>query len=208
MAVKIYNVGIKNIRINDPEPLPVGPGFYFISSLDLSARYPAIADGSSSDTQKVSFNMGQNPFQGDPLGYQPYDVNYNINNWLGSHSVESGNVIVPGNLQTVIYDKNYNSGKYYFEATIVDAGYASAIGMAETTGQHSALTAKQYGVGISYMGIYDSTIKSISTVNTWSSAYNIVDYDTVQVWIDFDNDLMCIKKLGTIIDDHQNYTIA
>lgn len=208
MAAKIYNVGIKNIRISDPVPLPVGPGFYFISSLDLSARYPAIADSASGDIQKVSFNMGQSPFQGDPLGFQPYDVNYSINNWSGSYSVESGSVVVPDNLQAVIYNKNYNSGKYYFEATFIDSGYASTIGMTTNSGGHSALTDERFGVGIEYIGTFDSTIKSISSVNTWSSVYNIIDNDTVQVWIDFDNDLMCIKKLGTDINDHQNYTIA
>ena len=208
MAAKIFNVGIKNIRISDPIPLPVGPGFYFISSLDLTQRYPAIADAASGDVQKVRFNMGQEAFQGDPLGFLPYDTNYDINKWQGDYVIESGDVIVPDNLQTVVYNKNYSSGKYYFEATIVDDGYASALGMTTNSGHHSALTDEQFGVGVEYIGEYDSTVKSISTVNTWTSSYNIIDTVVLQVWVDFDNDLLCIKKLGTDINDHQNYTIA
>ncbi len=208
MAAKIFNVGVKNIRISDPVPLPVGPGFYFISSLDLSQRYPAIADAASGDVQKVAFNMGQNQFQGDPLGFQAYDTNYNVNNWSGLYTIESGNIIVPENLETVIYNKTYNSGKYYFEATIVDAGYASALGMTTNSGHHSALTDERWGVGVEYIGTFDPTVKSISSVDTWSSAYNIIDNDILQIWVDFDNDLLCVKKLGTDINDHQNYTIA
>lgn len=205
MSVKIYNVGLKDVRIEKPLPLAVGPGFYFDSSLDLSTRYPSIADAASGDVQKVTFNMGQSSFLGDTLGFQPYDTNYSTSNWLGDYTIESGNILVPNNLAAIVYDKTYASGKYYFEATIVDAGYASALGMTTNSGHHSALTDEQFGVGIEYIGTFDPTVRSISTNNTWSDAYNLVDSDVVQVWIDFDNDLMCIKKLGTDINDHQNY---
>lgn len=204
MAAKIYNVGIKNVRVSDPVPVPVGPGFYFISSLDLSQRYPAIADAASSDIQRVSFNMGQSSFQGDPLGFQPYDPNYNTSNWIGEYTL-SGEDLMPNNVSTIVYNKTYQSGKYYFETLIVNDGYASALGMTTNSGHHSALTDEQFGVGIEYIGTFDSTVKSISSVDTWTNTYNVVDGTLLQVWVDFDNDLLCIKKLGTDINDHMNY---
>jgi hypothetical protein len=202
MAVKIYNIKLKDVKISKKLNVQKGPGFWFDSERDLSTMYPAIADGASADTQKVSFNMGQTPFIGDPLGFEPYDPNYSVSNWQGEYSI-SGDILVPYNVRAIIYNKSYNTGKYYFEVVIEDDGYASAVGFAPSYGHHNRLTVD--GVGVIYIGSSRNFINSIHKSAVWTDTYNILDHDILQVWVDFDNNRLCIKKLNTTINDHKNY---
>lgn len=205
MAVKIYNIKLKDVKISKKLNVQKGPGFWFDSERDLSSMYPATADAASGDIQKVRFNMGQEPFIGDPLGFQPYDTQYTLSNWTGSYTV-SGDTLIPNNLNTIIYNKTYQSGKYYFEVEIVDDGYASGVGFTPLSGHHDRLT--EDGVGVEYIGSFTNLVYSIHRSAVWSDTYNILDNDILQVWVDFENNLLCIKKLNTTIDDHKNFKLS
>ena len=215
MGIKIYNSILKSIRLGDLGPSNL-VDFSIISNRDLSTLYPAFTDSTSSGVSKFSFNMGQNPFAGDNGEYQPFHPEYNPANLIGNYTTE-GSVIVPSNLNTVIYNLKYTTGKYYFEVNIEDAGRYGAVGLAPSEGNDFRIV--EGGVGVSGIGFarefmtYSSDVR-ISQKGSYNSAddveyaysnYDVLSGDVLQVFLDYDLNHITIRKVGTTIEDHVNY---
>lgn len=207
-GVKIYGTALNDVRLRKGFDVPVGPGFYINTVRTFSNFYPSIGDWSSGNKLQATVNMGQEPFQGDPLGFEPYDPNYIDSNWFGTGIVNSG-VVTPANLYCMLYDKRYTSGKYYYEVNVLATSLAF---MGFLDGSNTSTnTIRSYGVGaaakpIDEMFTWLDPIRS--TIDyTWSTAQGVgtTGGDTYQVWCDFDNQLLCVKKLGTTMSDYQNY---
>lgn len=206
MGAKIYNVGLNNIHIRSQGQL--GPGFYIDTVRTFSNFYPAVGDWTSGSTSQFRPNMGQNTFLGDPLGFQPYDSNYSDSKWFGAGGVSNG-VVTPGNIDMMLYDKQYTSGKYYFEVEFVTSSL-SAVVFHDGSSTYSG-TIRNKGVGAAFY-----TNKAI----TWLNAFNDdTDFDWAltgtgagigsgefaQVYADFDNQLLCVRKLNTTKDQYVNF---
>lgn len=206
------NVIFNAIRMGKiPSAIPTGPGFYIDTVRTISDFYPAVGDWSGTTTEQFRVNMGQEPFQGDPMGFTPYDTNYIDSNWYGAGTVNSG-LITPSNTKLMFYDKKYTSGKYYYEVYLETNESVCFVGM-HMGNNYDASSVRAYGVGT---GIYSS-----GRMLTWRNAFgSTTDSDWslfatpagsgtyIQVWLDFDNELTCVKKLGTTIDEYYNYVEA
>lgn len=208
MSIKVYGVNFKDVRLSKDLDIANGPGFFINTVRTFENFYPAFGDWSSSSTLRFSVNMGQEPFNGNPQGFSPYDPDYNDSNWFGTGSTNSG-TITPDNTELMFYDKRYTSGKYYMEFECISPSVAFV-------GMHNGASSNTSSVREDAVGV---GIREIDTVYTWiGPAGDPADYgwssapdigmgvsDTYQVWVDFDNQKMCVKKLGTTIDDYQNY---
>lgn len=219
MGIKTNNTIFNSIKFGTLES---GISFKIPSNRTLSTLYPAFADSTSTGVSKFSFNMGQDPFVGDSRGYLPYDNNYSHSNLVGNYTTEGTNneVIVPGNLSTVIYNVQRSSGKYYFEINLEDDGRYGAVGLAPSAGDNFRI--KNHGVGLSGIGFareyltYSSDVR-VTEKGSYSSTddreyqftnYNVATGDILQVFVDYDNNNITIKKVGTDITDHKNYQIV
>ena len=71
----------------------------------------------------------------------------------GNYTTEGTNneVIVPDNLNTVIYNVPRTSGKYYFEVTLEDDGRYGAVGLSPSAGNNFRIV--EHGVGLCGIGI-------------------------------------------------------
>lgn len=181
---------------NDPE-------YWTFVGVDLSNMRPAYRDDSSFSAGGADFNFGQKPFLGDTRGYKPYDINYNSSFWING-SVNQDNVVRPPNLSTTYYPVSYSSGKYYFEATIYTS-VADKIGLLSNNSTNLATDSKN--IYLNYIGTYNSRIFKGKNSIPWDNSYNIIHGDTVQFYIDFDNNKILIQKLNTTINDHINYIL-
>jgi len=148
MGIKPYNVIMESVRFRTIKTI----SFAIKTNRDLSTLFPAFCDSTSSGISKFSFNMGQDPFIGDTYGFLPYDTNYSSSKLLGNYTTEGTNneVIVPDNLNTIVYDHNYNSGKYYFEINIEDEGRYGSVGLSPSSGDDFRIV--EHGVGLSAIG--------------------------------------------------------
>lgn len=217
MSVKIYGVSLNDIKLSKDLDVPLGPGFYIDrNNISLSTLYPVFIDYSSMGITSYDVNMGQRSFIGDPLGFLPYDVSYASNKYQGGYTSLGGSQIQPDNTSTLLYNHTYSSGKYYYEVTVITGGYYGGIGFAPTNGGNRVITD---GIGIMGIGDYRNIISYTSDIRTQNEGiydadddfsyvfgnYSVDDNDVLQVWVDFDNNLMCIKKLGTTKENHINY---
>lgn len=214
--MKTQNVSFNSIRFS---PNISNITFGINQGRDLSTLFPAFTDSTSSGISKFSFNMGQKPFVGDNLGYEPYDINYNPSNLAGNYTTEGTNneIIVPDNLNTVIYNVPKSSGKYYFEVKLEDAGRYGVVGLSPSSGNNFRIV--EHGVGLSAIGFAKDYLTYASDVrisekgsydSTHDAEYQFTNYDVdtgdvLQVYIDYDNNHITIKKPGTDITDHINY---
>lgn len=203
MSLKIYGAVLNAVRVSG-QSLLTGPGFFINSDRDFTGFYPAFADASSNDVFKVDPNFGQRAFKGDPSGFTPYDPAYDGTNVVGGYS-KVGNVFVPYNNTAIVYNKTYATGKYYYEVDIVDAGDWSAVGFASGARRHNVLTGDT-GVGMKRIGrdyVTAGGHDDGAGGEDWAY-YRVNDGDTLQVWVDFDNMLLSVIKLGTDVNDHVN----
>lgn len=181
---------------------PPGPGFWMFEGVALRGKFPYYGDAATAGVGSGIFNFGQRPFKGNPMGYEPYDHSYNPALWENGTYSAGDDSITPANLETAIYRKAYDSGKFYFEVTMARTPYADSIGVIPRSGE-------QYNffpghVGISWIGGYLSHIGKTddSVREQWSASYNVTTGDTVQVWLDIDGSRMLVKKLGTDAASH------
>lgn len=206
MGVKVYNVGLNNINISSGEPL--GPGFYVDTIRTFSNFYPALGDWTSGTNTQFRVNMGQEAFIGDPLGFEAYDISYNDSKWLGSGNISNG-VIAPSNVDMFLYDKQYTSGKYYFEVECITTTLC-AIGMHDGS-SFTTSSMRNKGVG---GGFY--TNRAITWLDAFGSAGDYIwsasgnnaglqSGDYAQVYVDFDNQNICVRKLNTTKEQYTNY---
>ena len=217
MSVKIYGVSLNDIKVSKDLDVPLGPGFYIDrATISLSTLYPVFIDYSSMGVTSYDVNMGQRSFLGDPLGFLPYDASYGSNKYQGGYTSLGGSQIQPNNTSTLLYNHTYSSGKYYYEVTVISGGWYGGIGFAPTNGGNAVITNGIGVMGIGEARAYLPWTSDIRTANegTYDASdgpnyifgnYSVGDNDVLQVWVDFDNNLMCIKKLGTTKEDHVNY---
>lgn len=194
-----YKIGVS---ANKPTEEAIGPDFWMKTGVDIAGKLPVYSDNSSTGNGKAIFNFGQKPFAGDPLGYQPYDKNYDSSLWKGSF-VFQGDVIYPSSLNNARYGKTYYSGKYYFEVYVSSASWADSTGFTvDKAGMIGPDEATFFGV--SYIGSYLSYIykREDGEYTQWSKNYNVLAGDTIQVWVDFDNGNLLVKKLNSKKEDH------
>lgn len=189
--------------------------YFTLQGYSLKGLFPAYGDASSSGSARVDFNFGQRPFLGDPKGYLPYDVAYDPKYWVGASF--DGNNIYTGNLGTATYRRTpYQSGRYYFEATITGSPHSDAIGMnVAHTGQYNNSGRYCMAQCGSYSAHNPTHMSGIGDANALmpNKSYSIYSYtilsgDTVQVYLDYDNDSMLLQKLGTSRADLQFYFVG
>ncbi len=203
---KIISNSTQRIEIPEPKEIeePTGPQFWTAINVNIDGLFPNYSDSSSYGVGEGDFNFGQKPFLGDPKGYLPYDKNYNNMLWKNG-SFYMGNFIRPNsNLSSARYMKNYDSGKYYFEVTIGGTSAADSIGMGNDT---NTPMYNQNGVaGIGAIGTYFShKVKYYNnTSSRWSDNLSIVAGDTIQFYLDYDNDRFLVKKIGTTSTDYSS----
>ena len=201
------NTDITVTNLNDP--LETDVTFWSHKGVNISGWYPAMSDSNSTYAGGAEFNFGQRAFKGDPFGYQPYDTSYDPALWVGGTANATTNYIYPANLKAVYYNKVKTSGKYYFEVE-VNPSRLDQIGLlpiATTLPLVSvsnsvyitygdALATAHIGNGTSYQDVQWSnynTTRGANPPETW------------QVYLDYDNGNVMIRKLGTEKDDHVNY---
>lgn len=183
------------------------PWRHINNPVNVDSLRPVIYDGSSSGNSKYYFNFGQDPFLGDHTGFEPYDSNYNKDNWVGVYSFyDNDKYLQPHNTNRAYYDVNHNTGKYYFEVTsdfLTTSPYYDAIGFLEldSPAYYHVVGALITGSGMqgyhggAGRGVYYKFKKSgIQPEGT-----------TFQVFIDYDKGLVSVKTLGTTKDDYQDY---
>lgn len=211
-GIKIYSALFNAVRVSNKANLVTGPGFFINTVRTFEDFYPAIGDWSSGGYVSVRVNMGQKAFIGDPMGYAPYDTNYTGNNWFGGQATTTGDLLEPYDKKIAFYDKRYSSGKYYYEITFEDNGIAFVGFHDGSVIETSTARTNAVGAGLrtsdsmfTWIGDFNDT-----TDYTWSSAsgIGINAGDTVQVWVDVDNQLLCVKKLDSTMEDYQNYIEA
>lgn len=222
MSVKIYGVSLNDIKVSKDLDVPLGPGFYINTSRSPIGTYPTLADSTSLSTENgrlgayFRVNMGQYAFDGDPLGFQPYDVNYDPQLWEGPYTSLEDDLILLRNISGARYNKTYTTGKYYYEVEYIRNSRYDNIGLTTTDYilDHSSGYSgyNRFGIGLNGVGSYRGTsiltargdYGLTGTETPWTT-YSVLDGDIVQVWVDFDNGLVCVKKLGTTKEDHVNY---
>lgn len=170
----------------------------------------------------ADINLGQKPFVGNPGGFEPFDPSFSgkfVSN--GSVCTQSGSVVTIGG-RDALYTKSKFSGKYYFEATNVFSGsvsqFYSELGVAcaplnfsmaatRITSSYQALWAG------SYSNPNQGFVNNLNgnslpwSYNTGSAATQWTQGSTVGVWVDIDNKLMTVMKIGTTRSDY-GYTVG
>lgn len=178
------------------------PEFWMLENQNLKGKFPAFINGSSVGRSVAKFNFGQRPFIGDSLGFLAYDKRYSDITWSGIHSFD-GEGILGVNLIFSKYLKTYNSGKYYFEADIVQTYIHDAIGFVSINAEGSNGFYSDGFMGTSYQQNKEGTqIISNGVHSNWAKNYSLKAGDSIQVWVDFDKGNLLIKKLGTTKEDH------
>lgn len=207
MGVKIYNVGMKNVKLSS---IQTGPDFFTYRGINLNGLYPAIGNRDANFGPYLGINMGQNAFQGDPLGFQAYDSNYDSTLWRGYQDV-SGDDMRVRNSATAWYLKNYTSGKYYYEIECKSIIREHAIGMVsgDKDGTDPPFFRENNAIYIYNVDYAQNPmnkriyINGAATTRTWYEP-GIASPDIIQVYIDFDSGSILIKKLGTTSEDYTN----
>jgi hypothetical protein len=187
-----------NQKIDIPEEEevqdPDGPDFWTGINVNFKGLYPNYTDASSYGIGSGDFNFGQRNFLGSPNGFLPYDENYNTNLWTG-RSLSEENFIAPENLSSARYLKSYSSGQYYFEVTIGDTSVSDAIGLSENSDipvyeQDNTISVRRIGT------YFSNKLKYLNnTSSEWATNLEIDAGDTVQVYLDYDNNRFLIKSL-------------
>lgn len=180
----------------------IGPEFWTATGVNLKGLYPNYSDSSSLGAGEGNFNFGQKAFLGDPKGLAPYDKNYDSSLWKNG-TFHTGNFIRPNsNLSSARYIKSYNTGQYYFEITVGGDPASDSMGMAYDT--NTPLYNQSNVVGIGRIGTYfTNKIKYYnSTSSLWANDLEIISGDTIQVYLDYDNNRFLMKKLGTDINSY------
>lgn len=182
-----------------------------VSSHNLSSFRPFFYDGSSSGQSAYKINVGQEAFQGDNLGFTPYDENFNSSNFINCGSGSGEGWCSVGNLERAVYDKTHSSGKYYFEITAESQAHADCLGMSINTATTATLSDV---LGICYAGNYVAGYKWTNLDSNYTNYKNgggQAAGTVYQVWIDYDKSLMAIKELGTDLSSYyydMHYTAA
>lgn len=174
-----------------------------VSHKDLSSFMPMAADASSSRQAAYKINVGQENFKGDPVGFKPYDSNYDINKL--NHCVSENNGFCSaGNLRQVNYNYKNNSGQYYFEIEVLGQGHTDCVGLSDTTNINAPRASR---IGVCYVGNYIGGFK-------WDQNNQYIDYKigggqpsgtVYQIWIDYDKEIMAVMELGSTLIDYKNY---
>lgn len=202
MSSKIYNVSLNNIRISK---IISGPDFWTFKNVPLSNLCPFVADNSSFGTSSGTLNMGQRPFEGDSLGYLPYDTSYDSSYWQNGSYNSNDDTITPSNLSFAYYNKPKTSGKYYMEYTVGGTTAVGSVGLVPVDATLGRIrdVPGHYGV---FLGDYYNYTDKVSYP---SSTFVRVEYglqmpvgSLVQIWMDFDEGNLLIKLLETTSDDY------
>lgn len=180
-----------------------GPEFWTAINVDFNNLYPTYSDASSSGVGKGNFNFGQDGFLGDPKGFAPYDVNYDSSLWVNG-SLDSQNFITPPNISSARYIKSYSSGQYYFEVTIGGTAHADIVGLGLDS--NAQINNQSNAIGISSIGTFRNSKNKIykNVSETWSTSLSIQSGDTIQVYLDYDNNRFLTKKLGTDVSSYSS----
>ena len=210
MGVKIYNVGMNDIKLSSVKP--TGPDFYTFTNLDMSNLYPAVGNSDANIGPYITINMGQNTFIGDPMGFNAYDPNYDSTLWQG-YMDTSGDDIRVRNSATAWYLKNYTSGKYYYEIECKGVVREHAIGMTspDKTPDDPPFFRDTNSVYVYYVDYAQNPMNkrlivdgTAVTTQSWYANGMGRSGDIIQVYIDFDNGSILVRELGTTIEDHTN----
>ncbi len=181
---------------NEPDvPELPNDGFWIPLAMDVSNRFPAYADRSSSAQAQTRMNLGQLPWQGDNQGVAAYDPNFDSANFLNC-TLDAENFCTSPNLQSYYYNKTHASGVYYFEVEVRGNPVADQIGMKSPTAD------KLHGVMSGSYPNYKNLspiLNSVIKLPKFHDTEYIQNGTVMQVWVDFDNSRMSIKKLG--VDD-------
>jgi len=192
-----YNSGIQVIESPKIEE-PIINSFGMILQNSISGRFPTYYDSSSNGSAKVIFNMGQKAFKGNRNGYQPYDTHYSSDLIIGKAGGDNETGFYTSNLSQMYYNKTYYSGKYYFEIELNGTPHADLILI-------SNLGNKNSQDGLAHIGSYfGNTSYPWELSKKWTSN-SFISGDTIQVFLDYDQNRMLMQKLNTTIDDYQNY---
>ena len=202
MTVKIYNVGFNSIKITN---IVTGPDFWTFKNAQLNNLCPYVADNSSFGTSSGTLNIGQQPFEDDPLGYSPYDTSYDPAYWQNGSYNSNDDTITPSNLSFSYYNKPKTSGKYYMEYTVGGSTAVGSVGLVPIDATEERIRDVQGHYGVFLGDYYNYTDK----VSYPSTSLVRVEYgiqmpvgSLVQIWMDFDEGNMLIKLLGTTSDDY------
>ena len=209
-SVAEYKITFNKSNIKIPEQSGKSPeGFWTYKGFDVRGLYPTYTDASSSGIGMGDFNFGQRLFLGDPKGFSAYDINYDPSLWENG-TLYNGNYITPLSVRSAQYIKNHNSGKYYFEVTIGGSSHADIVGFGKRylPGEYSQqLNRQEKIIGIGSIGTaYNSKPIIFQNENienfVWADNLSIIPGDTIQIWVDYDNNGILFKKLGSKKEDY------
>lgn len=201
----LYRYNLKGVQHTAEPKEPKGPDGWTLTGVNVDELYPTYSDASSSGSAYFDFNFGQRAFKGDPKGFSPYDPGYDTSLWSGAYLV-SENKYRTLNLNSAHYKKTYNSGKYYYEIDLSGNPHADLTGFSSLG--YGRISKDPRGVGVnrvgSYSGFQSKTKSQAPDYERWISNNQILSSDTIQVWVDFDNDRILIKELGVPLSSYVN----
>lgn len=203
--IKPNNVFFSSVRLGQLPDVNLGPDFWMYTNVDViksTTLYPVVSDASSSGSGTYFVNFGQEPFQGHTLGYEAYDNEYDSANWVGSYTLSSGD-IRPNNLKYATYMKSYNTGKKYYEITVYGDPHVDHIGLVTNSGSSYLFDSSFSENPRILVNVGSGRRPSKKSGNGSVDWYNYFNTgQTIQVWIDFDNGNILIKRLGTTVSDY------
>lgn len=151
MSVKIYGVNLKDVRLSKDLNNPEGPGFWIDTLRNPSGKYPMVVDWDSSSEAQFNVNFGQRDFIGDPLGFEPFDPDFDHTLWFGNGAHYSNGDVVPSNLSVMYYGIPRYSGKFYYEINYSQQSNADAVGFMHPENVSGSKDTRAWGLAISYI---------------------------------------------------------
>lgn len=192
-----YNVGDLETPPTEPENMKWMP----INDIDFSNYYPRYQDASSSAQAMYKFNTSSEFWEGDSLGYPAFDENYDELNLVGCNSFNANGYCSVSNLGSAYYNKSYDSGIYYLEIKISGSPNADIVGFSTSSTQ--TMTGVLFGSNSTYNSLIIRKNNNTTWVK-WHDSEYFENGDVVQMWINYDDDKILIKKLG-VDDNEYNY---
>lgn len=181
---------------------------------DLANMRFAVGDNSSSGVSSYVVNMGQVPFVGDPMGFEPFDTNYSRSKWrnAASLSTDAATVVRPFNLGMAYYDLARSSGKFYLEIRITGSAHSGPVGFTRYTGTTLGSGNINFRNSGAYVSVGTFSAASNRSMHSYQGSKQFIPgtknwftiNDRLQIWIDYDNGSIGMKRTQDSFDDYIN----